>query len=346
MDNASERFRLDFKITVLSSDDDTHTISIRLDPDPARYEWQDHKGERYLYDKFDRTWIGPEAFQSLVEQIKGQPIFFQPSRIDDIKKYAQSRQLEIEKMLQGKTESPDFTDQSEEFLRELEINKLAFVILSIDLVGSTRLSQRVSPEKFARLVNTFVFEMSELVPLFNGYVLKYTGDGLIAYFPEPSFITMCDTGVSCAIAMRVLLTEALNPVLNRLDIPEISMRIGLDAGDAIVTVVGSPNAKQHMDVLGQVINIATKIESRAHPGGICIGAILERNLHVTWRELFTPVELDEEWPYFDRNGNPYGVFRLNDEKRAIALSESPVVSETLASDLNFPIDRIDDPSEP
>ena len=31
--------------------------------------------------------------------------------------------------------------------------------------------------------------MSEIIPKFHGHVLKYTGDGLIGYFPEPSFIT-------------------------------------------------------------------------------------------------------------------------------------------------------------
>lgn len=310
MPDASKRFRMDFKVTVISTDDENRTIEFKLDPDPERYEWRDVKGETCLYDKLDNVYIPPSCMESLVQQMEGSPLFFQPRKLNDIGEYIESRQTAIIEMLEGESGLPTFSDPSEEFLRSLEINKLAFVILSIDLVGSTRMSLEIDADSFARLISTVIYEISDIAPLFHGYILKYTGDGLIAYYPEPSFITMCDAGLYSALVMRALLLQGLNPILDQQGLPPVDFRIGLDAGDACVVVMGSSNAKQHMDVIGQVINIATKIQAQAQPGEICLGDTLERNLHVTWRQLLEPIELPSDWPYTDEEGRPYRVHRL------------------------------------
>ena len=156
----SESFRLDFVQTVLKVDEASHTVVVKLEPDPKRYEWREIRDRRYLYDRFDNIAISEEAYHDLAKQVTGKPIYYQQARKAGAKMCA-----------------------------------------NCDL--------RCLPGRFLLVWP----ELSELVPKFWGYVLKYTGDGLIAYFPEPSFITMNDAALYCALTMRKIVYQALNTAL-------------------------------------------------------------------------------------------------------------------------------------
>src|SRR4051794_8257933 len=57
--------------------------------------------------------------------------------------------------------------------------------LFADLVGSTRLGERLSPDEVKALVGECVTRMSEAVEEFGGTVQAYQGDGIAAYFGVP-----------------------------------------------------------------------------------------------------------------------------------------------------------------
>ena len=193
----------------------------------------------------------------------------------------------------------------------LEGQTLAFAILSIDIVGSTALASRLAPSDYLRLIVSFLHEFSAVVPLFHGHVLKYTGDGLIAYFPEPSFTQKNDLAVDCALTMRRLLHEAFNPEVEGANLPPLSVRIGIDAGDAYVSMVGHVGTKSHADVIGSVVNVATKIQGVAPPGLIYLGDSALRLLHTSWRQRTRPVALAESsLKLRRRDGSPYQLHEL------------------------------------
>jgi adenylate cyclase len=216
----------------------------------------------------------------------------------------------IVQRLEGNEEAPGFEDKSEQFLESLACDRLEFVIASVDVVGSTRLATTLAQEKYARLISTVLSELGEIIPKFHGYVLKYTGDGLIAYFPSPSFITMNDLALDCVLTMRGLVHNGINPLLEQRNYPVIDIRMGIDSGEAYVVTVGSPETKKHMDVIGGVVSLACKIQGLAKPGEICMGETTERNLHVAWRQLCEPVDCGPNWSYKERDGNFYRVFRF------------------------------------
>ena len=213
-------------------------------------------------------------------------------------------------MLEGFEHPPTFEDKSEEFLQSLAVDKLEFVIISLDIVGSTKLATDTDPKTYARLIATILYELSEIIPNFHGDVLKYTGDGLIAYFPEPSFITKNDLAIDCALVSHKLVYKALNPILKEQGYPTIDIRIGLAAGEAYVLTIGSPATKQHKDIIGPVVSLAAKIQALASIGEIYLGDTVERNLHTTWRQITEPVELNNSWQYKDLEGNVYKVHRV------------------------------------
>ncbi len=308
------RRRIDFVMEPQVIDAKKGIVGVSLVPNPKRYDWVTGKdGKKYLHDKFDDYLMPEDLLQDLAKSMEGQPIFYQPPEIEDADKYVESRKPHVSKLIESGQTDIQFKDKSEEYLESLAVDNLGFAIMSIDLVGSTKLVQELGEEGYTRTIQTLLYEMSNVIPKFKGQVLKYTGDGLIAYFPEPNFITKCDLALDCALTIRRLVYNGLNPLLEQHGLKKVNIRIGLDAGSASVIIVGSPETKQHKDIIGSVINIAAKIQAKATPGGILIGDEMQRNLHTDWKLHCKKFPI-EPWPYKDKQGKPYPVFRYEDEE--------------------------------
>jgi len=303
-------FRMDFVQEIISVDEDKRTFTVRLTPNPRRYEWKEVDGERYLYDKLDKVLFPERVLFDLAKQMAGQPIYFQPQEIDNAEQYIKSRMPIIRARLKGDEKPAPFEDKSEAFLESLAQDKLGFVIMCVDIVGSTKLSTKLEPEKYTRLISTVLYEMSEIIPKFHGHVLKYTGDGLIGYFPEPSFITKNDLAFDCALTIRRLVYTGLNPILKENGYPCIDIRIGLDSGDACIITIGSPETKRQKDIIGAVVSLAAKIQSLGEPGDILLGDVTERNLHTMWRQICEEIKLRRDWVYKGEDGKPYRVHKV------------------------------------
>jgi class 3 adenylate cyclase len=145
----------------------------------------------------------------------------------------------------------------------------------------------------------------------GGFVLKYMGDGLLAYFPEPNFIGVNDNAIDCATCIKYFITKGLNVILKEHELPELHFRIGLDSGEALVRVVGTPTAKMHKDLIGETVNIAVKIQGLAGKDQIFLGDATARNVHAIWRQIIEKVEVPAGWEYKDKEtGNPYPVHRV------------------------------------
>ena len=310
MSEKNRRCRIDFVLKNQSFDEATGTFRAELVPDPIRYELKEVEGKLYFYDKLDKFLIPKKELFDSVKQAEGQPIYFQPQEIENSEQYVKSRIPIIQARLQGDERPAPFEDKSEAFLEALAQDKLGFVIMCVDIVGSTKLAINLEQGAYVRLISTALYEMSEIIPKFHGFVLKYTGDGLIGYFPEPSFITKNDLAMDCALTIRRLVYRGLNPILKEEGYSGIDIRIGLDSGEAYIVTIGSPEAKRHKDILGAVVSLAAKIQSLGGPGDILLGDVTLRNLHTMWRQICEEVELGRNWEYKDEEGKPYKVHKV------------------------------------
>ena len=61
-------------------------------------------------------------------------------------------------------------------------SKLNLVILNVDIVASTKLSMTLPLDRLTTLIQSFNQEMSLIVKDFGGFVLKYVGDAVLAFF--------------------------------------------------------------------------------------------------------------------------------------------------------------------
>ena len=88
---------------------------------------------------------------------------------------------------------------SQDFLLKHVSSKMPLVIMYADLVGSTQMSMTLPVEKLVTIIRAFSHEMSSVVEIYNGHVLQYVGDAVIAFF-TPGFnrYLTCDKAVRCA----------------------------------------------------------------------------------------------------------------------------------------------------
>lgn len=307
-------FRMDFVLKLTRGTDHPTTFSVV--PSPDRYERAERDGRSGWRDRLDGLFFTNEVVADVVRRLSDMPMGFQQQQLGNAGEYVRARVAEIEAMLDGHLGQATFEDPSEEFLESLADDRLSFVILVVDAVGSTQLAQRLTAEDYARVMSTVLTELSYLVPAFHGHVLKYTGDGLIAYFAEPSFVIKNDLGIDCAFTMRRLIAEGVNPTLEMRGWPAIGVRVGIDSGEAIVVTMGHKSTKQHKDIIGATVNLAAKIQAVAPPGSIVVGETVDRNLHVSWRTQLQEIQPGGDWPYNGKNGEPYKVFRLGRDPEA------------------------------
>lgn len=308
---------MDFRMDLVTEkveliDEEKNVYRIYQKPDPRRYEKKELNGEMGYYDKFDKFFISEKVLEDAMPTLIGKDIYYSPVKIENSHDYVISRRDVIEQFLDGKSNEKTDSIQTD-FLEGLENTELRSVILSIDITGSTKMSQDLTPKLNLQVIDLFLNEMALIVDKFNGHVLKYTGDGLMAYFPEPNFIGMVDNALDCACTMRRMVFHTLNPALNGRGLPKLTFRIGIDSGKVIVKTFGPQEIKTQRDLIGDSVSIAVKIQDLANKNQILVGSSTVVNSHLYWRNKAKKIKLPADWDYFDKvTGNKYKVYQLKE----------------------------------
>lgn len=138
-------------------------------------------------------------------------------------------------------------------------NRRLAAIVFTDISGYTSLSQ--TDERAARgLIQEQDRLVRPLLEIHRGRLVKMIGDGLLLEFPNAL------DAVSCAVDLQRHIQErnARQPP------PELRVRIGIHLGD--IEEAGP-------DILGDAVNIASRIEPLAEPGGICLSSQVYDQVH-------------------------------------------------------------------
>jgi adenylate cyclase len=181
-----------------------------------------------------------------------------------------------------------------------------------DLVGSTDMSMTLPAEKLVTVMTAFSREVSSVIESYDGYVLKYVGDAVIGFFPSIfNKYLACDRSFECAESIINVIRSGINPILVRMEYPELSIKIGMDEGENVVVQYGYDRSSP-IDILGYSMNVAAKITSLTHTNKVSVGEDIFKLLHPKiqsrFRELITS---RSGWKYIDRRSrNPYKVYSL------------------------------------
>jgi adenylate cyclase len=138
-----------------------------------------------------------------------------------------------------------------------------------DVAGFTSISEGLSPEGLVNLLNDYLSEMTDIILLTGGTLDKYEGDAIIAFWNAP--LDQPDHAVrACrsALACQKRLAE-LSPVFMKNYGHELSMRIGVNSGPAVVGNMGS-HSRFDYTAMGDTINLASRLEGACKQYGIPI----------------------------------------------------------------------------
>ena len=169
--------------------------------------------------------------------------------------------------------SPDVVNQiiehskHEEDLRA-QVAEREVTILFADICKFTGLSERTRPENLSRLLGEYFNLMSQTVFKYKGTVDKFIGDCIMAIFGAPiSYGNDAELAVYAAIEML----EKLRYFREKqpLDM-QFQIRIGINTGMVVAGYLGSSQRLEYT-VLGDPVNIASRLQDLAPPGGIYIG---------------------------------------------------------------------------
>jgi class 3 adenylate cyclase len=149
-------------------------------------------------------------------------------------------------------------------------------VLFADIVGSTALGERLPPDQIKVVIGEAVGEMGAAVERFGGTVQAYMGDGVCAYFGVP--LARRDDAERAALAALHIRDQAQAYALEMKaawGIDDFNVRVGINSGRAGVGPIGEGRANV---ALGDVANVAARIEAAASPGTVLVGQSCARQL--------------------------------------------------------------------
>ena len=135
-------------------------------------------------------------------------------------------------------------------------------VLFLDMVGFTAFAETHDPETVTRTLNDLLGICGEAVKDLGGDVDKFIGDSIMAVFEEP------DAALRAALEIRTALAE-FNVLRGKRGEGPVAVRIGLNTGLLIRGEIGTFFRKE-LTVIGDVVNTAARVQSKAAPGDIYI----------------------------------------------------------------------------
>ncbi len=133
-------------------------------------------------------------------------------------------------------------------------------ILFLDVRGFTAFSSTRTPELVVGVLNEIFAAAVDAIASNGGTVNKYLGDGLLAVFGAPVPLTEpCRAAVAASLEISTAMHD-LNRRWSAAGLPTLGIGVGIHAGEVVVGSVGSPNHKLEYTVIGDPVNVASRIE--------------------------------------------------------------------------------------
>jgi len=174
---------------------------------------------------------------------------------------------------------------TEDFKRKLT------AILSADAVGYSRLMGE-DEDSTVRTLTAYRKLISSLIEKYDGRVVDSPGDNLLSEFESIRDAVQCADGIQ-----EELRIKNIELPTNR----QMKFRIGIHTGDII---------KDGGRIYGDGVNVASRIESLADPGGICIS-------RTAYDQVKSKIDIDFEYlgEYEVKNiKDPVRVYKINNKK--------------------------------
>jgi class 3 adenylate cyclase len=150
-------------------------------------------------------------------------------------------------------------------------------VLFCDIVGSTALSARLDPEELCGMLNAYQVAVAKEIADKGGYVARFVGDGVLAYFgwPNPD-----ETHAESAVRAGLAIIEAIGA-------QQLSVRIGAATGLVVTGDLVGVGAAQTMTAVGDTPNLAARMQALAEPNTVVVSDATRVRLDALfeWQDL-------------------------------------------------------------
>jgi class 3 adenylate cyclase/predicted ATPase len=147
-----------------------------------------------------------------------------------------------------------------------EAERRQLTIVFCDLVGSSALSARLDPEDFRKVLIAYNTCVTDIVRRHNGNVVRYMGDGVLAYFGYPQAE---EESAIQATRAGLALVEAVDGLQNEIRVG-LQVRVGIATGVVVVGDFVGDGIVREQAAVGQTPNLAARLQKLANPGAVLI----------------------------------------------------------------------------
>lgn len=169
-------------------------------------------------------------------------------------------------------------------------DKKEITVFFSDIKGFSSFSEKLgTPERLIALINEYLGNMSDVVLEHGGYISKYEGDAIMAFWgaptDDPHHAATC---IKCVWAMNQRL-KVLNEDLAKRQMPNLFTRFGINTGLVTVGNVGSERKKSYT-AMGDSVNLGSRLEGANKEYGTAI--MISEFTYEKVKGLFPVRELD------------------------------------------------------
>ena len=141
-----------------------------------------------------------------------------------------------------------------------------------DLVGFTEITDKMEFEDLTHLLNHYLTEMSKIALQYGATVDKYVGDAIVMFFGDPTTLGVKEDALAC-VQMAIAMQERVGDLAavwrkSGIETP-LRCRIGIYTGYCTVGNFGSDDRMDYT-MVGGTVNLASRLEHEAPPGGVLI----------------------------------------------------------------------------
>jgi class 3 adenylate cyclase/predicted ATPase len=144
-------------------------------------------------------------------------------------------------------------------------------VMFCDLVDSTKLSSQLDPEDWRDVVRAYQQMCTKVIQRYDGHIAQLLGDGLLVYFGYPQ-AHEDDAQRAVRTGLRMLASMGdLNQGLQQAPGIQLAIRVGIHTGLVVIGDMGGQGRQEQL-ALGDVPNIAARIQGLAEPNSILLSA--------------------------------------------------------------------------
>jgi len=158
-------------------------------------------------------------------------------------------------------------------------------LLFADIANFTKYSSSVTPEIVVAMLKSLFTEFDKICLAYNLYKVYTIGDCYVVMsLNEGSRPHSISEEVHNVLSMGFAMIDTIKTVRERINFPDLDMRIGVHTGDVIGGIVGTNIVRY--DIYGRTVMIANKMESNGKLGRINVSETTKNIIQTNFEEEY------------------------------------------------------------